>query len=222
MLRRAVQRRPYDWKPQLPVVLQAYWSTPSKVTGFTPHRLAFEREMRLPIVVGTPLLELHRDIRTFANNLVEDLERTDGVTRKVFGFQHRGLEGRYNERVVEKFNPPCVYVRVLQHGRHFGAPSKLVPPYSGLCEVVEIKGLVITLRELDSQRLFTANHDAVRLSFLRPPISAPVDGALPAPRGFPQIARSALPPVIVDNRPPARRDASPSYFPRRHPTATNY
>ena len=57
MLRRAVQRRPYDWEPLLPAVLQAYRSTPSESTGFTPYRLVFGREMRLPIDIGTPLPE---------------------------------------------------------------------------------------------------------------------------------------------------------------------
>ena len=74
MLLRAVQRLPYDLEPLLPAVLQAYWLTPSEATNFTPHRLAFGREMRLPIDIGTPLPEPPRDIRAFANNLIEDLE----------------------------------------------------------------------------------------------------------------------------------------------------
>ena len=71
---------------------------------------------------------------------------------------------------------------------------------------------MLTLRELDSQHIFTANHDAVRLSSLRPPRRAPVDGAPPAPRNPPQVVRAALPPVLVDNRFPSRRDASPPAF----------
>ena len=49
MLHRAVQKRPYDWKPLLAPVLQAYRSTISETTGFTPDKLAFGREMCLPI-----------------------------------------------------------------------------------------------------------------------------------------------------------------------------
>ena len=212
MLRRAVQRRPYDWEPLMPAVLQAYRSTPSEAANFTPNRLAFGREMRLPIDVGTPIPEPPRDISTFANNLVEDLEWSYGVAREVSGLQHRRSENRYNERVVEKLYAPSTYVRVLQHGRHLGAPSKLVSLYYGLCEVVEVRGPVLTLRELDSQRIFTANHDAVRLSSLRPPRLAPVNGAPPAPRGPPQVVRAVLPLVFVNNRPPIRRDVSPSAF----------
>ena len=56
------------------------------------------------------------------------------------------------------------------------------------------------------------NNNAVRLSFLRPPPCPPVDNAPPAPGGPPQVGRAALPPVLVDNRPPVRPDASlPSF-----------
>ena len=168
--------------------------------------------MQLPIDVGTPLPQPPRDIRTFANNLVEELEWSYGIAREVSGLQHRSSEGRYNERVVEKLYSPGAYVRVPQHGRHFGTPSKLVPPYFGLCDVVEVRGPVFTLRELDSQRIFTAKHDAVRLPSIRPLPRAPVNGAPPAPRGPPQVVRAALPPVLVNNRPPTRRDAIPFPF----------
>ena len=62
MLRRAVQKRPYDWEPLLSPLLQAYRSTIFKATGFTPYRLTFGREMRLPIDLGTPSPEPQRDI----------------------------------------------------------------------------------------------------------------------------------------------------------------
>ena len=71
---------------------------------------------------------------------------------------------------------------------------------------------MLNLRELDSQHIFTANHDVVRLSSLLPPRRAPVDGAPPAPRGAPQVVRAALPPVLVDNRPPICRNAFPPAF----------
>ena len=174
-------------KPLLLAVLQAYRSTRFVATGFTPHRLAFGRELRLPIDVATPLPEPASDIRTFANNLVEDVEWSYGVASEVVGLQHRRSEGRYNERVVEKLYTPGAYIHVLQHGRHFNVFAKLVPPYSGFCEVVEVRGPVLTLRELDSQRIFTANDDAVRRFSLRPPPRAPVDGAQLTPRGPPQV-----------------------------------
>ena len=63
---------------------------------------------------------------------------------------------------------PGVLVRVLVHTHPHGVPSKLNAKYSGLCEVIEVRGPTLTLRELDSQRVFTASHDAVRASTLPP------------------------------------------------------
>ena len=81
MLRRAVQKRLYDWEPLLPAVLQAYRFTQSESTGFTPSRLVFGREMCLPVDIVTPLPEPRRDIRTYANILSEDLEWAYKVAR---------------------------------------------------------------------------------------------------------------------------------------------
>ena len=75
-------------------VLQAYQSTPSESTGFTPHRVVFGREMHLPIDIGTPLPESPRDIRTFANSLVEDLEWFYHAAHETTGLHHRRSEAR--------------------------------------------------------------------------------------------------------------------------------
>ena len=66
-------------------------------------------------------------------------------------------------------------MRVVQRTHLSGVPSKLISKYSGLCEVLEIRGPVLTLRELDSRKVFTAHHDAVRSSLLSQP-----DAQLPA------------------------------------------
>ena len=177
MLRRAVLKRPYDWEPLLPTVLQAYRSSITESTGFTPFRLAFGREMRLPIDLGSPTPDPPREIRTFAAELAEDLEWSYRVAREVIGLGHRRAESRYNERVVAKQYKPGVLVRVLVHTHPHGVPSKLNAKYSGLCEVVEVRGPTLTLRELDTQRIFTASHDAVRASTLPP--RTPQDPAPP-------------------------------------------
>ena len=66
-------------------------------------------------------------------------------------------------------------MRVVQRTHPSGVPSKLNPKYLVPCEVLEIRGPVLTLRELDSRKVFTANHDAVRSSSLSQP-----DAMLPA------------------------------------------
>ena len=74
MLRRDVQKRLFDSEPLLAPVLQSYRSTISKATGFTPYRLAFGREIRLPVDVGTLMPEPPRDVQTFAADLAKDIE----------------------------------------------------------------------------------------------------------------------------------------------------
>ena len=211
MLRRAVQKRPYDWEPLLPAVLQAYRSTPSESTGFTPSRLVFGREMHLPVDIGIPLPEPPRDIRTYANILSEDLEWAYKVAREVIGTQHKRAETRYNDHVVEKLFKPGDFVRVLQHGRNYGAQSKLVPHFSGLCEVLAVRGPILTLRELDTRREFTANHDAVRLSSLTPnrltaaaaPLPDATDRAPSAPLDAGHRAQSPTPSLTPPQLPAA-------------------
>ena len=122
MLRRAVKRRPYEWESLLAPVLQAYRATVSDTTGFTPYRLAFSREMRLPVDLETPLPEPPRDVRTFAAELAEDVEWSYKVTRETIGHGHKRAENRYNERVVERAYQFGSLVRVLVHARNRNVP----------------------------------------------------------------------------------------------------
>lgn len=73
----------------------------------------------------------------------------------------------------------------MLHVRFRNVLSKIDAQYSGLCKVVEVRGTLLTLRELDTQRIFTANHDSVRRSTIARPAMPP----LPA-------ARAAFRPVI--------------------------
>ena len=146
MLRRAVQKRPYDWKLLLSPVLQAYRSTISEATGFTPYRLTFGREMRLPINLGTPLPEPPQKICTMAKEVAENIEWSYQIACEIIGFGHRSAESRYNERMVEKQYKPGNLIRVVQHTHLYGVPSKLNPKFSGLCEVLEVRGPTLTLR----------------------------------------------------------------------------
>ena len=60
-------------------------------------------------------------------------------------------------------------MRVVQRTHPVSVPSKLNPKYSDLCEVLEIRGPALTLRELDSHKVLTANHDSVCRSSLSQP-----------------------------------------------------
>ena len=152
-----------------------------------------------------PLPEPPRDLRTFASELAEDLEWFYRIAREVIMHKHKRAESRYNERVVERVYQPGCIVRVLQHGRNRNVPSKLDAQYSGLCEVLEVRGALLTLRELATQRVFTANHDAVRMSTMtRPAVpQAPQARAAPHPL-MPRVA-----PAPSHNSPPCQAQAQP-------------
>ena len=124
--------------------------------------------MRFLVDFGSPLFEPPQSVNNYANALSEDLECAYRIAREVTGMQHRREENRYNERVVSRQYAPGALMRVIQRTTPTGVPSKLAPRYSGLCKLLEVRGPVLKLRELDSQREFTANHDAVRLSTLSP------------------------------------------------------
>ena len=87
-----------------------------------------------------------------------------------------------------------------------------MPHYSGLCEVLAVRGPILTLWELDTRREFTANHDAVRLSSLTP-------NRLPA---------AALPPPDANDRAPSpppdaghrEQSPTPSLTPPHLPSAS--
>ena len=181
MLRRTVQQRPYDWESLLAPVLQSYRSTVSEATSFTPYRLAFGREMRLPVDLVTPLPEPPREVRTYSAEFAKNFEWSYKVAREVIGHGHKPAVERYNERVVERAYQPGTLVRVILHARSRNVPSKLDAQYSGLCEVVEVRGALLTLRELDTQRVFTANHDSVRRSTVARPAVPPLPAARAAP-----------------------------------------
>ncbi len=157
--------------------------------------------MRLPIDLGSPTPDPPREIRTFAAELAEDLEWSYRVAREVIGLGHRRAETRYNERVVAKQYKPGVLVRVLVHTHPHGVPSKLNAKYSGLCEVIEVRGPTLTLRELDTQRIFTASHDAVRASTLPP--RAP---QIPAPLANSQPHNSQAAEPLAEPQYPAQLD----------------
>ena len=65
-------------------------------------------------------------------------------------------------------------MRILLNARSRNVLSKLDTQYSSLFEIVEVRGALLTLSELDTQRIFTANHDSVRRSTIARPAVAPV------------------------------------------------
>ena len=147
--------------------------------------------MRLPIDVGPLLPEPHRDISTMVSEVAENLDWSYHIAREIINFGHRRVKSRYNERKVEKQYMPGSFVRVLQLTHPYGVPSKLNQKLSGLFEILEVHGLTQTQREFDTDKVFTASHDAVRGSTLSQP-EIPLQAKLPAKMSNTQNAESSV------------------------------
>ena len=135
--------------------------------------------MRLPIDIGTPLPAPPRDIRTMAGEVAENFEWSYQIAREIIGIGHRRAESRYNERIVEKQYKPGSFVRVAHNTHLYGVRSKLNPKFSKLCEILEVRGPTLTLRKLDTNKVFTASHDSVGVSTLSRP-EVPLQAEPPA------------------------------------------
>ena len=123
-------------------------------------------------------------MRTFFFKLAENLESSYRVARYINGHEHKRAVNRYNERVVESAYQPGCLVCVLQHARNRKVPSKLDTHYFFLCKMLEVRGALLILRELETQRVFTANHDPVRRSTMTRTAAPQVPAARATP--FPQ------------------------------------
>ena len=103
-------------------------------------------------------------------------------------------------------------MRVLLNAHPRNVPSKLDAHYSGLCEIVDTRGSLLTLRELDTQRDFTANptQSAVRQSRVPPSHRRPLlalPHCLRGPRCSPTAAPLILPAPSTVHRQSASRVA---------------
>ena len=57
MIRKLATDKKAQWEQHLPELLQAYNSTQSAVTGYSPHYLMFGRQPRLPVDFFFPIIE---------------------------------------------------------------------------------------------------------------------------------------------------------------------
>ena len=111
-----------------------------------------------------------------------------------------------------------------------------MPHYSDLCEVLAIRNSIITLRELDTRRELTANHDAVRLTSLTsnrlfaaelPTLDADIRAPFPRPDAghrAPSPTQSLTPPHSPTASQTAENDAplaSPRAVTSQNPPALN-
>ena len=97
MLRKCMDDNPGSWEEHIPSVLMAYRSTPSKTTGFTPHKLVFGREMRLGVDYGLPFPELPSSFEDLATRMAKTLEDSYKLARESIGNNRLKAKSRYDK-----------------------------------------------------------------------------------------------------------------------------
>ena len=157
-----------SWDLYLNFAVFSYNTSTHSSTGFTPHFLTFGCEARLPadLIFGVPELSSLEPLDGVAssgslNSLFKSfslLHSSFSLVRENLGFLHRREKDRYDLGAVERVFHPGDTVRVRLKARQPG-PSKFQSGWSGPHEVVDTRGVIVTVREASSGRVYKTHHD---------------------------------------------------------------
>jgi len=139
-LARYCQSDQQDWDEWLPYILMAYRSAEHEATKYTPARLMFGREIRLPIDLATGRPPDEKLPTVQSQYAVALQRRLDDTRQRVSG--HLKLAGRamwqqYRQRVREAKYLPGDRVWLHNPRRVRGLSPKLQSPWEGPYEVLE-------------------------------------------------------------------------------------
>lgn len=129
-----------DWDEWLPYVLMAYRAAEHEATHFTPARLMFGREMRLPVdlALGRPpdagLPTVQSEYAVALQRRLEDARQRVSGNLKLAG---HSMWQRYQQRVREATYSPGEQVWLHNPRRRRGLSPKLQSPWEGPYTVAE-------------------------------------------------------------------------------------
>jgi len=121
-----------DWDQHIPSFLLAYRSAIHDTTGFTPARVLFGRELRLPcdLKFGTPNEE-HVEINDYIDELKEKLLSIHDLTRKKIRLASDRMKARYDLKANSAGFHPGERVWLYNPQRKKGRSPKLAQEWEG-------------------------------------------------------------------------------------------
>ena len=202
-----------DWDLYLNFAVFAYNTAEHSSTSFSPHFLTFGEEARLPadLVFGSPAHSASQSPSCstpdpLAHHGISTLMRSFSLLSRVFSEVrenlrqfHRREKDRYDLGAVEHLFKPGDIIRVRLKTR-FRGPAKFAPTYSGPHTVESVRGVILTVREHSTNRVYNIHHDRASN-----PVWVPTTG----PGLAPQVVETDANPVeneheTIENSQPAR------------------
>ena len=203
-----------DWDLYLNFAVFAYNTAEHSSTSFSPHFLTFGEEARLPadLVFGPPALSQSQSPSCASPDPLRQhglstlmrsfslLSRTFAVVRENLRAFHRREKDRYDLGAVEHIFKPGDTIRVRLKTR-FKGPAKFAPSYSGPHTVESVRGVILTVREHSTNRVYNIHHDRA---------SNPVWVSTTGPGLAPQVVDTDANPAenereIIEDSQPARK-----------------
>ena len=157
-----------SWDLYLNFVVFSYNTSTHSSTGFSPHYLTFGAEARLPadLVFGTPELpsfDGFQELESYGSlsplfQSFSILNSSFSIVRENLGLVHQREKDRYDLGAVERVFHPGDVVRIRFKSRKPG-PSKFNSGWSGAHEVLGTQGVLVTVKEKSTGRVYKMHHD---------------------------------------------------------------